>query len=52
MQKNLSCIIFLQFLIIKTLDPDSLEMLDPNPQQWRKKYKRLEDNPKMKNLFV
>ncbi len=28
-----SCIFFLQFLVIKTLDPDpdSLEMLDPDP---------------------
>jgi len=39
-KKNSSCI-FLKFLVIKTLDPDSLEMLDPdldpNPgfQKWR-----------------
>jgi hypothetical protein len=29
-KKKISCIFF-QFLAIKTLDPDSLEMLDPDP---------------------
>jgi hypothetical protein len=33
--KNLLAVFFLQFLVIKTLDPDpdSLEMLDPDPYQ-------------------
>jgi hypothetical protein len=29
-EKNFSCIL-LQFLVIKTPDPDSFEMLDPDP---------------------
>jgi hypothetical protein len=29
--KIFSCIFFLQFLVVKTLDPDSLEMLVPDP---------------------
>ncbi len=30
-EKKISDVFFLQFLVIKTLDPDSLEMLDPDP---------------------
>jgi hypothetical protein len=29
-------IFFLNFSVIKTRDPDSLEILDPDPQQWYK----------------
>ncbi len=30
-KKKFSCFFFLQLLVIKTVDPDSLEMLDPDP---------------------
>jgi hypothetical protein len=50
-----SCnIFFLQFLVVKTLDPDSLEMLvlDPDPQLWYSQKQNLSKENDVKQLLL